>query len=142
MLGQVCIDLPRPSSVRIGQGIARDRGTTKSHVIQALGLRTKVNFDVAQRLPISKLRERHGQKLVQAREVLDFVFATMGRHTSPKRAQRQMRHDLRKNELALMHGEPLREYAKGLKSAARRSNRDQTDAPKSAGKSLTYDVLM
>jgi hypothetical protein len=102
----------------------------------------QVDFDIAQRFPISQLRERHGKKLVQAREVLHLVFAPMSGYATAKRAQRQVRHELRKNELALVHGGPSRDNAKNNKSDAQRSNRDQTKTPKSASRSLTYDALM
>ena len=142
VLGKVGVDLPRPGCVRIGQGIARNRLAAKAHVIQPLGLRTQVDFDVAQRLPVGELRKRHGEELIQTREVLDLVIALMGGHTAAKRAQRQVGHELRKHELALVHGGPSRQNAKDQQSDARRSNRDQTKTPNSSSDSLTYDVLM
>jgi hypothetical protein len=51
-------------------------------------------------------------------------------------------HELRKYELALVHGGFGREFAKNRKSDFRRSNRDQTEMPNSTSKSFTYDVLM
>jgi hypothetical protein len=42
----------------------------------------------------------------------------------------------------LVHTAPSRKRAKGHKSDARRSNRDQTEMPESSSKSLTYEVLM
>jgi hypothetical protein len=42
----------------------------------------------------------------------------------------------------LVHTGPSRNCAKGHKSDARRSNRDQTGIPNSASESLTYEVLM
>jgi hypothetical protein len=47
-------------------------------------------------------------------------------HTATKRAQRQIEHELRKYELALVHSGFGRKPAKNHKSDARRSNRDQT----------------
>jgi hypothetical protein len=66
----------------------------------------------------------------------------MGGHAAAKGAQGQIGHELRKHELALVHGSPSRQCAKDHESDARRSNRDQTKAPKSASKSLTYNALM
>jgi hypothetical protein len=63
-------------------------------------------------------------------------------HTPAKSAHGQIGHELRENELALVHTGPSRCPAKGHKSDARRSNRDQTGMPNSASKSLTYEVLM
>jgi hypothetical protein len=71
------------------------------------------------------------------------IGCTVARHTSAKRRQRQVRHDLREHELALMHrrrpsrGTP----AMGAKSAARRSNRDQTRRAICLGRSSTYQRL-
>jgi hypothetical protein len=61
-------------------------------------------------------------------------------HTPAKRAQRHVQHELRKYELALVHGGFVRESAKNHKSDFRRSNRDQTETPNSSSKSLTYDA--
>jgi hypothetical protein len=114
----------------------------KSHVVQPPGLGTQVHFDVAQGLAVGQLRKRHGQKLVQARKILDLVIAAMRGHTATKSAQWQESHELRKHEFALVHGSPLREDAKDHEFGVRRSNRDQTQIPNSTSKSLTYDVLM
>ena len=51
-------------------------------------------------------------------------------------------HELGKHEPALVHGASLREHAKDQESGVQRSNRDQTEIPNSASKSLTYDVLV
>ena len=142
MLGEVGIDLPRACSVRVGQRIARNRLAAKPHVVQPTRLSAKVDFDVAQGLAVGQLREGHGEKLIQAGEVLDLVFATVVGHTAAKRAQWQIEHELRKYELALVHGGFLRKTAKNPKSDFRRSNRDQTQTLNSASKSLTYDVPM
>ena len=142
VLGKVRIDLPRSGGVRIGQRVARNRLTTKTHVVQPLGLRTQVDLDVAQGLPVGQLRKCHGKELVQAREVFDLVVAAVLGNTPAKGAHRQIGHELRKHELALVHTAPSRKRAKGHKSDARRSNRDQTEMPESSSKSLTYEVLM
>jgi hypothetical protein len=111
-------------------------------VIQPLGLGTQIDLDVAQRLAVGQLSKGHGQELVQAGEVLNLVIASVLGNAAAKRAQRQERHELRKNELALVHCGPLRANAKDHKSWNRSSNRDQTEMPKNQGKSLTYEVLM
>ena len=140
VLGEVGIDLPRACGVRIGQRVARNRLAAKPHVVQPSGLGAQVDFDVAQRLAVGQLREGHGEELIQAREVLDLVFAPVVGHTPAKRAQRHVQHELRKYELALVHGGFGRESAKNPKSDFRRSNRDQTETPNSSSKSLTYDA--
>jgi len=49
-----------------------------------------------------------------------------------------MHHELRKHELALVHGSPSLATAKNSKPELRGSNRDQTKAAILARKSLTY----
>jgi hypothetical protein len=139
VLGKIGVDLPRARSVCVGQRVARNRLTTKPHVIQASRLSAQVDLDVAQGLAVGQLRKGHGEELVQAREVLDLVFAPMLGYTATKRAERQIEHELRKYELAFVHGFG-RKSAKNPESGVRRSNRDQTEAPYLASKSLTYDV--
>ena len=142
MLREVGIDLPGSDGVRIGQRVARNRSAAKAHVVQPIGLCSQVDFDIAQGFPVGQLRKRHSKELIQAREVLDLVLATMLGNTAPKGAHWQIGHELRKHELALVHTGPSRNCAKGHKSDARRSNRDQTGIPNSASESLTYEVLM
>jgi hypothetical protein len=74
VLREVGIDLPRACGVRIGQRVARNRLTTKPHVVQPFGLGTQIDFDVAQGLPVGQLGKGHGEELIQAREVLDLVL--------------------------------------------------------------------
>jgi hypothetical protein len=126
----------------MGQRVARNRLATKAHVVQPIGLGPQVDFDIAQGLPIGQLRERHGKELIQTREVFDLVVAAMLGHTPAKGAHGHMGHELRKHELALVHIGPSRSRAKGHKSDARRSNRDQTEIANSASESLTYQALM
>jgi hypothetical protein len=142
MLSQIGIDLPRACHVRVGQRVARNRGAAKAHVIQALALSAQIDLDIAQRLSVGQLREGHSEELIQAGEVLDFEVALMGCNAAAKSAQWQMRHQLSEHELALMHGGLGRKNAQNRESDIRRSNRDQMKMLKSAGKSLTYDVLM
>jgi hypothetical protein len=63
-------------------------------------------------------------------------------HTPAKRTQRHVEHELRKYELALVHGDFCGFPPKSHKSEVRRSNRDQTETPNSSSESLTYDVPM
>jgi hypothetical protein len=142
VLRKVGIDLPRSGGIRIGQRVARDGLATQAHVIQPFGLSAKVDFDVAQGLAVGQLRKGHGQELIQTGEFLDLVIASVRSHASAKSAQRQECHELRENQFAFVHGDPLRADAKDHKSWNRRSNRDQTEMPKNNGESLTYEVLM
>jgi len=142
MLGEVGVDLPRPCGVGIGQGVARNRLATQPHVIEPLGLGAQVDLDIAQRFAVGQLGKSHGQKLIHAGEVLDLVIAAVPGYAPAKSTQWHKGHELRENQLALVHGDPLRICAKDNKAWHRRSNRDQTEKPKSQGKSLTYDALI
>ena len=115
VLREVGVDLPRPSCIGIGQGVARNSLAAQTHVIQPLGLGTQIDLDVAQRLAVGQLGEGHGQELVHAGELLDFVIATVSGHASTKSAQWQEGHELRENKLALVHEGPLRADAKDHK---------------------------
>ena len=112
VLGEVGVDLTRACAVRIGQPVARNRLAAKARVVQPPRLSAKVDFDVAQGLAVGQLGEGHGKELVQAREVLDPVFAVVLGHTAMKCAQRQVEHALRKYEPALVHGGFGRKAAK------------------------------
>ena len=114
MLRQIGIDLPRSCRVRIGQRVAGYCLAAKAQVIQPSSLGSKVDLDIAKRLSIRQLRKRHGEKLIQTREVLDLVIASVRCDAAPKGSQRQMCHDLREHQRALVHGGSLRKTAKKL----------------------------
>ena len=141
VLGEVGIDLPRACGIRIGQRIARNRLATKPHVVQPTSLSPQIDLDLTQGFAVGQLGECHGEELIQTRAVLDLVLSIVISHTVTKRAQRQIEHELRENELALVHEGFGRKSAKNSKSDFRRSNRDQNETPNSTNKSLTYDVL-
>jgi hypothetical protein len=111
-------------------------------VVQPARLRTQIDFDVAKGLSVGQLGKGHGEELIQAREVFDLVLSVVIGHTAAKRTQWQVEHELRKYELALVHGNFCGFPPKNPKSDFRRSNRDQTQMPNSASKSLTYDAPM
>ena len=142
VLREVGVDLPRPSCIGIGQGVARNSLAAQPHVIQPLGLCTQIDLDVAQRLAVGQLSKGHRQELIHAGELLDLVIATVSGHASSKSTQWQKCHELRENKLAVVHEDPLRADAKDHKSRNRSSNRDQTKIVKNQGKSLTYNDLM
>jgi len=142
VLREVGINLPRPSCIGIGQGVARNSLAAQPHVIQPLGLGTQIDLDVAQRLAVGQLSKGHGQELVHAGEILNLVIASVLGNAAAKRAQRQERHELRENKLAVVHEGPLRADAKDHKPWNRSSNRDQTEMPENHCESLTYEDLM
>ena len=106
-LGQVGVDAPIAHCVRIGQGVA-GYAAVDAHVIELVRLRAQARFEVAHALAIGKLRERHTQVLIEARERLDFVLAPVTRYATTKRRKWQMLHDLREHQLAYVHRYPLR----------------------------------
>jgi hypothetical protein len=138
-LREVGIDLPRARRVGIGQRVARNDVAAKAQVIEPMRLSAKIDLDVSQRLAPRQLRERHSEKLIETREVVHLVFASMRGHTTAKRAQRQMRHELSEHKFAVMHGRARAGVAKPRNIAARRSNRDQKLVRVYATKSLTYN---
>jgi len=142
VLRKVGVDLPWPGCIGIGQGVTRNGLAEQTHVIQALGLGTQIDLDVAQRLAVGQLSKGHGQELIHAGEVVDLVIAAVSSHASTKSAQWQKRHELREKKLALVHGGPLRDDAKNHKSWNRSSNRDQTEMPENHYESLAYEALV
>jgi len=106
-LGQVGVHAPVAYRVRIGQGVA---GYTDAdaRVIGLGRMRAQARFDVAQVFAVGKMRERHGQVLIEAGERLDFVFASVTRQAATKRRQWHMLHDLRVHQLAPGHPCPSR----------------------------------
>ena len=109
-------------------------------------LRTQVDFDIdfdsAQGFAVGQLRKRHGKELIQTGEVFDLVISLMRGHAAGKGSQRQMLHELREYELALVHGGLERKSAQNPKSGLRRSNRNQTEKVNSPSNSLTYGGLV
>lgn len=141
MLRKIGINLPWPNSVRIRQRVAGNRFAAKPHVVQPVRLRPQIDFDIAQGFSIRQLSKGHRKELIQTRKILDLVFAPMRGHAASKGGQWQISHDLRKNELAMMHRNLERRSAKSPYSAPRRSNRDQINSSFYASRSLTYHLL-
>jgi hypothetical protein len=143
VLGEVGINLPRACCIGVGQRIARDCFAAKAQVIKSRRLRPQIDLDVSQRFAVSKLREGHGQELIEARKVLNFEVAVVECHATTERSQRQMSHDLSENEFALMHWNSKRiQTAKSAKFQNRCSNRDQNKTSIYSNKSLTYKPSM
>lgn len=101
-LREVCVDTPIPNFVRIRQGAARD-AAANPHVIKLLAMRPQACFDIAKAFPISQLRKRQTQKLLEAREALDLVLPAIAGHAATKRRQRQVLGQLSENQLACVH---------------------------------------
>jgi len=97
------------ASLVAGNGLA-----TQAHVMQPFGLGAKVDLDIAQILAVSQQRKSHRQELVHAGEVLDLVVASVRSNATAKSAQRQERHELRENKLALVHNGPCEKTQKTI----------------------------
>ena len=141
-LTQVGVDLPRVRGVRIGQRVARDGVAAKAHVIQARSLSPQIDLDVPQALAVGELCEGHCKELIQTSEVLDFAISAVAFDATGKGGLGQVRHELRKNEFALMHWSPWRsKAAKRANYWFRVSNRHQKKSSIYANNSLTYTSL-
>ena len=67
----------------------------------------QAGFDIAQAFPVGELGEGQAQELVEAREGFDFMVAAIALHTTPEGVHGQVRHDLREDEIAGVHGVKL-----------------------------------
>ncbi len=124
-LREIGVDAPVAYGIGVGERIARDR-RSKAEVIQLGALGAQARLDVAQALPKRQLRERHAQKLIQTGERLDLAFPAIPSHTSTKRRQRKVLHQLREDQFAVVHQSPLQSRAsQGYRTGVRSSNRDQ-----------------
>src|SRR3989442_2823198 len=78
-----------------------------AEVIQLRGVSSQTRFDIAQALAKRKLRKRHAQKLIEVRELERRISARISRYAPPKCMQRQVIHQLREHEFAVMHQQLL-----------------------------------
>jgi hypothetical protein len=127
-LGEIGIDAPVAHGVGMGQRVASHR-RTNPEMIKLGTLCTQAYFDVPQAFPIAQLCEGHAQELIQAGEGLHFELAPIAGDATAEGSQRQMLHQLRKHQLALVHRWPPRDSAsQGGRSGMRSSNRDQENS--------------
>src|ERR1019366_1447178 len=137
-LSEIGVDAPVAHGVGIGQGVASHR-RTNSEVIEFGTLCAQAYFDVPKALPIGQLREGHAQELVQAGKRLHFKLTLIACDATAKIGQRKMLHELRENQLALVHRSTLRNAAsRGRKTKIRNSNRDQDNSSLMCFSSITY----
>jgi hypothetical protein len=101
-LREVGVDAPVVSLVGVGRRGAR-HPAAKSHMIQFAAHRAKARLDVAQTLPVSQLRECHGQILVPTRKASRVGVATISGHAFLKRLARSMGEELREDSTAGVH---------------------------------------
>ena len=139
MMRQIGKNLPWPNAVGVGQGVARDGLAAKAQVIEVLALHTQIDLDIAQRLARGQLSKRQSQELIETREVFDFVLRAPGLDHAAECLQRQISHDLRKDELTRVHACPQQiRSAKHAPSPENDSNRGQRENQIYSNKSLGY----
>jgi hypothetical protein len=139
MMRQIGKNLPWPNAVGVGQGVARDGLAAKAQVIEVLALHTQIDLDIAQRLARGQLSKRQSQELIETREVFDFVLLAPGLDHAAECLQRQISHDLRKDELTRVHACPQQiRSAKHAPSPENDSNRGQRENQIYSNKSLGY----
>lgn len=138
-LGKIGINAPISNRIGVGQRIARYRGA-ESHVVKLRGLTAQAGFDIAETFAVGQLGEGHAQELIEAGKLLYLVFPSIAGNAAAKRGQRKVRHELRKYELAGIHG-------KGSPSSLEKticylpvSNRDQSKLPNIHTHSTRYHV--
>jgi hypothetical protein len=83
--------------------VERATFAAKSHVVQLALHRTEADFDIAQTVAISQLRESHRQILIPARESLLLIIAAITSHTFLKLIGGQMVQELGENRSAEVH---------------------------------------
>jgi hypothetical protein len=103
---EVSVDAPVPHLVGLGQRRAPHLATD-AHVVELAGLRIEARDRVAQAIAIGELGERHAAELVLAAEALDKAVAAVAVDRAPQRVERQMLHELREHQLALVHDASL-----------------------------------
>src|SRR6056297_1707449 len=97
MLGEICIDLPRPTSIGIGERVARNPLAAKTGVIQFGPKRSKADFDIPQGFPAGQLGECHAKILIETGECFELSIAIVASHAAMKFVAWQEVHQLRED---------------------------------------------
>ena len=104
-----------------------------------LALHAQIDLDIAQRLARGQLSKRQSQELIETREVFDFVLRAPGLDHTAECLQRQISHDLRKDELTRVHACPQQiRSAELAPSPENDSNRGQGESQIYSNKSWGY----
>lgn len=114
-------DTPVTRLVGVGQRGARHLAL-EAHVVHLRAQGTEACLDIAQTLPISKLRKSHGQILVPAREAAQAGVAVVTSYATTKFPIRQGGDQLREHRATLVH-KPLSVASKSARETDHRSNR-------------------
>jgi len=100
------------------------------HPVDKTTLHAQIYLDVAQRFVGGQLRKRYShQELIEAREVFDLVLSTPAQDHPAGCLQKQISHDLRKDELTRVHASPQQmRSAEHAPSPKNDSNRGQEES--------------
>lgn len=102
---QIGPDSPIPSLVGIGQGAFLDQGA-KPHAIEFARVCSQARLDVSQRLVPRQLRKSHDSKVLGCRQRPHTRISLVTLHDSGKTRPGDELHDLCKQRLADVHGQP------------------------------------
>ena len=103
--GKIGPDSPIPSLVGIGQGAFLDQGS-KPHAIEFARVRPQARLDVSKRLSQSQLRKSHDSKVLGRRQRPHTRISLVTLHDSGETRPGDELHDLCKQRLADVHGQP------------------------------------
>jgi len=126
-VGELRVNAPVARLVGIGQRRSPDR-LAKAHVVELRGLRRQADFDIAQALSVSQLRERHRSVLLGTAQRSHPSVAAVARNNPRECAPWQKIHELGEQRLADIHERLL---GKTPNSARSSSNRHHSFAPAS-----------
>ena len=103
--GKIGPDSPIPSLVGVGQGAFLDQGA-KPHAVELARVCSQARLDVSQRLAPRQLPKSHGSKVLGCRQRPHTRIASVPRNNSGKTRPGDELHDLCKQRLADVHGQP------------------------------------
>jgi len=101
-LGEVGIDAPVVSFIRVGQSRSRHLAA-KTHVIQLATNRTQAGFDVAQTLTIGHLRKCQTKKLIPTGKAAPIMITAISNNAFLELLHRNVVHHLGEDRPALVH---------------------------------------
>lgn len=122
LLGERSVDPQVSSLVGRRKGVA-SHAAREARVVELLGDRLKVVFDISEALPEREPSECDARELVPARKASDAMVVSVALDESPKRAPWQVIHQLDQHELALVQPPLLVEVAVGCVARTPRAAR-------------------
>jgi len=129
--GEVGIDPPIAGFVGVGQ-VASGDAATDAHVVKTAFHGLKTRLDIAEAFPVGQLGEGQAKKLIETKEVFDFVVPAVTPDAFAEFVHRQESHDLGEDGRLGVHRSLL--YVR--KSADYTKSRSNLLRPKSAVSSV------